>query len=168
MWALGFPFMKRYTKAYLEKHPERKGKDLETTRRICARFRHQPTGIFNFVEGTRFTPAKHAQQQSPFRYLLKPKAGGIAFVLDAMGEQLTSIVNVTIHYPEGRPGYWDLLCGQVHEIVAHFEEVAIPAEFIGKSYDQDLEYRQAFQRWINELWVEKDALLEQLHQRYPG
>jgi 1-acyl-sn-glycerol-3-phosphate acyltransferase len=168
MWALGFPFMKRYTKAYLEKHPERKGKDLETTRRICARFRHQPTGIFNFVEGTRFTPAKHAQLQSPFRYLLKPKAGGIAFVLDAMGEQLTSIVNVTIHYPEGRPGYWDLLCGQVHEIVAHFEEVAIPAQFIGKSYDQDLEYRQAFQRWINELWVEKDALLVQLHQRYPG
>jgi 1-acyl-sn-glycerol-3-phosphate acyltransferase len=168
MWALGFPFMKRYTKAYLEKYPEKKGKDLETTRRICARFRNQPTGIFNFVEGTRFTPAKHAQQQSPFRYLLKPKAGGIAFVLDAMGEQLTAIVNVTIHYPEGRPGYWDLLCGRVHEIVAHFEEVAIPAAFIGKSYDQDMEYRQAFQQWINALWVEKDGLLKELHQRYPG
>jgi hypothetical protein len=94
--------MKRYSKAYLEKHPEKKGKDLETTRKTCASSQ-QPGGIFNFVEGTRFTEGKHAQQQSPF-HLLKPKAGGIAFVLDAMGEQLKSIVNVTIHYPAGRPG----------------------------------------------------------------
>ena len=96
-WALGFPFMKRYSKAYLEKHPEKKGKDLETTRKTCAKFRNNPVGMFNFAEGTRFTEAKHKQQQSPFRYLLKPKAGGIAFVLDAMGEQLESVVNVTIH-----------------------------------------------------------------------
>ncbi len=167
-WALGFPFMKRYTKAYLEKHPEKKGKDLQTTRRTCAKFRHQPTGIFNFVEGTRFTEAKHAQQQSPFRYLLKPKAGGIAFVLDAMGEQLQSLVDVTIHYPQGRPGFWDMLCGNVPEIVAQFEEVAIPVEFIGKSYDQDMQYRQAFQQWINALWVAKDQRLGQLHREYPG
>ena len=168
MWALGFPFMKRYTKAYLEKYPEKKGKDLQTTRRTCARFRHQATGIFNFAEGTRFNEAKHAQQQSPFRYLLKPKAGGIAFVLDAMGEQLQSLVNVTLHYPRGRPGFWDLLCGNVPEIVARFEEVEIPTEFIGKSYDQDMQYRQDFQQWINGLWMAKDALLEQLHREYPG
>ncbi len=168
MWALGFPFMKRYSKAYLEKHPEKKGKDLQTTRRTCAKFRHQATGIFNFAEGTRFTKAKHAQQQSPFRYLLKPKAGGIAFVLDAMGEQLQSLVDVTIHYPGGRPGFWDMLCGNVPEIVAEFAEVAIPAEFIGKSYDQDMAYRQAFQQWINALWTEKDARLDELHRQYPG
>ncbi len=67
-------------------------------------FAHNPVGIFNFAEGTRFTVGKHAQQKSPFRYLLKPKAGGIAFVLDAMGEQLKSLVNVTIHYPGRAPG----------------------------------------------------------------
>ena len=168
MWALGFPFMKRYSKAYLDKHPEKKGKDLQTTRRTCARFRHQATGIFNFAEGTRFTQAKHDQQQSPFRYLLKPKAGGIAFVLDAMGEQLQSLVDVTIHYPCGRPGFWDLLCGRVPQIVARFDEVAIPGEFIGKSYDQDTVYRQAFQQWINALWVAKDQQLEELHRQFPG
>lgn len=120
--------MKRYSKAYLAKHPEKAGKDLETTRRTCAKFRGKPTAIFNFVEGTRFTQAKHRQQQSPFKHLLKPKAGGIAFVLDAMGEQLQSIINVTIHYPNGAPGFWDLLCGRVRHIVVHFEELAIPAE----------------------------------------
>jgi hypothetical protein len=44
-WALGFPFMKRYSKAYLEKHPEKKGKDLETTRKTCAKFRDNPVGF---------------------------------------------------------------------------------------------------------------------------
>jgi len=158
-WALGFPFMKRYSKAYLEKHPEKRGKDLETTRKTCAKFRGKPTAIFNFAEGTRFTPAKHRQQQSPFRHLLKPKAGGIAFVLDAMGEQLESIIDVTIHYPDGAPGFWDLLCGRVRRIDVQFEELAIPGEFLGKSYDQDEQYRLAFQQWINRLWERKDQRL---------
>lgn len=163
-WALGFPFMKRYSKAYLDKHPEKRGKDLETTRKTCARFRGKPTAIFNFAEGTRFTQAKHDQQHSPFRHLLKPKAGGIAFVLDAMGEQLESIIDVTIHYPDGAPGFWDLLCGRVRRIVVQFEELAIPGEFLGKSYDQDEDYRAAFQRWINRLWERKDQRLEQMNR----
>ncbi|MDD1978215.1 MULTISPECIES: acyltransferase [Pseudomonas] len=162
-WALGFPFMKRYSKAYLAKHPEKAGKDLETTRRTCAKFRGKPTAIFNFAEGTRFTPAKHRQQQSPYQHLLKPKAGGIAFVLDAMGEQLQSIINVTLHYPEGAPGFWDLLCGRVKHFVVQLEELPIPQEFLGKNYDQDEAYRLAFQQWINQLWQDKDALLERLH-----
>ena len=158
-WALGFPFMKRYSKAYLAKHPEKQGEDLATTRAMCAKFRGKPTGIFNFVEGTRFTPAKHAQQQSPFQHLLRPRAGGVAFVLDAMGEQLQSLVDVTVQYPGGIPGFWDLLCGRVDAVTVHFEELKIPAEFIGKSYDQDEVYRKAFQQWINRLWEAKDKRL---------
>lgn len=167
-WALGFPFMKRYSKAYLAKHPEKAGKDLETTRRTCARFRGKPTAIFNFAEGTRFTPHKHRQQQSPYKHLLKPKAGGIAFVLDAMGEQLQSIVNVTLHYPGGAPGFWDLLCGRVKHIVVELEEVQIPAAFLGRNYDQDETYRLAFQQWINQLWQDKDDLLERLQRSTPA
>lgn len=163
-WALGFPFMKRYSKAYLAKHPEKAGKDLETTRRTCAKFRGKPTAIFNFAEGTRFTAQKHRQQQSPYQHLLKPKAGGIAFVLDAMGEQLQSIINVTLHYPAGAPGFWDLLCGRVKDIVVHIEELPIPQEFLGRNYDRDEAYRLAFQQWINQLWQDKDALLAQLRQ----
>lgn len=167
-WALDFPFMKRYSKAYLAKHPEKMGKDLQTTRRTCAKFSKTSVGIFNFLEGTRLTPAKHAAQQSPFKHLLKPKAGGIAFVLDAMGEQLHSIVNVTIHYSQGNPGFWDVLSGNVDAVVVRFKELPIPAEFIGKNYDQDDAYRLQFQQWVNQLWLEKDAELSELKQRFPG
>lgn len=166
-WALDFPFMKRYSKAYLAKHPEKKGKDLETTRRTCDKFRHNPVGIFNFLEGTRFTPAKHAQQASPFRYLLKPKAGGVAFVLDAMGDQLEALLNITIHYPGGNPSFWALMAGQVGEVVVRIEALQIPAGFLGRSYDQDEAYRKDFQLWVNQLWERKDAELAALHQSHP-
>ncbi|MDP3816412.1 acyltransferase [Pseudomonas sp.] len=167
-WALEFPFMQRFSKEYLAKHPEKRGQDLATTRKACARYQSNPVSVFNFLEGTRLSPAKHAQQQSPFNNLLKPKAGGIAFVLDAMGEQLHSLVNVTIHYPQGRPGFWDLLSGRIDKVVVRMQELQIPAEFIGGNYDQDEAYRLQFQQWVNQLWLDKDAQLSELKQRFPA
>lgn len=163
-WALEFPFMKRHSKEFLARHPEMKGQDLATTRKACERYKTNPVCVFNFLEGTRFTPEKHAAQKSPFRNLLKPKAGGTAFVLDAMGEQLHAIVNVTIHYPDGRPTFWDLLAGNIRKIDIRVEQLPIPPDFIGRSYDQDEAYRAAFQQWINQLWLDKDALLDRLRQ----
>ena len=160
--------MKRYSKAYLAKHPEKQGEDLATTRKACARYKTNPVSVFNFLEGTRFTQTKHDEQQSPYRYLLKPKAGGIAFVLDAMGEQLKSLVNVTLHYPQGKPTIWCLLSGKITRIVMRVETLEIPKQFIGKSYDGDPIYRQEFQQWVNQLWSAKDQLLIQLHQEFPA
>ena len=102
-WALDFPFMGRYSRKQIARRPELAGRDIEATRRACEKFRAIPVAIMNFVEGTRFTPAKHATQGSPYRHLLKPKSGGVAFVLDAMGEGLHAILDVTIAYPGGRP-----------------------------------------------------------------
>lgn len=167
-WALEFPFMQRFSKEYLAKHPEKRGQDMLTTRKACERFKANPVSVFNFLEGTRFTEAKHEQQDSPFRYLLKPKAGGIAFVLDAMGDQLSALLNVTIHYPGGKPSFWDLLSGRIRKIVVRFDKMEIPAQFIGQSYDQSDEYRLAFQQWVNQLWEDKDAQLVRLHAEYPA
>ena len=144
------------------KTPRKQGQDLATTRKACERYKTTPVSIFNFLEGTRFTPAKHAQQDSPFEHLLRPKAGGIAFVLDAMGEQLHGMVNVTIHYPGGRPSFWDLLSGQVKRIVMRIEIMPIPQQFIGQSYDQNMQYRAEFQGWVNQLWEAKDLQLKAL------
>ena len=97
----------RTSKSQLKKNPKLRGKDLETTRKACEKFKEMPVSVVNFVEGTRFTVQKHARQNSPFPYLLKPKAGGVAFVMQAMGEQISKVVNVTIHYPEGIPTFMD-------------------------------------------------------------
>ena len=158
-WALEFPFMKRYSRNYLERHPEKKGQDLATTRKACERYKTNPAAVFNFLEGTRFTQAKHDAQQSPYQYLLRPKAGGIAYVLDAMGEQLQHLVYVTLLYPQGIPSLWDLMCGKVKKIAMHIDILPIPREFVGHDYSNNEAYRAAFQKWINELWQKKDQRL---------
>jgi len=122
--------------------------------------------VFNFLEGTRFTQAKHDQQASPYRHLLKPRAGGIAFVLDAMGEQMHSLINVTIHYPGGAPSFWDLLSGRIGYVVMRIHAQPIPTRFLHRNYDQDEQYRLEFQEWVNQLWHEKDEELERLHRTF--
>jgi 1-acyl-sn-glycerol-3-phosphate acyltransferase len=161
-WALDFPFMKRYSRQQLQQRPELAGRDIEATRRACAKFMHIPVSVMNFVEGTRFTPGKHRQQGSPFAHLLKPKAGGIAFVLDAMGRALHSILDVTIVYPDGRPSMLDLLANRVREVRVNVRERAIPAELLGGDYQNDPVFRERVQSWLNALWLEKDRMIAEL------
>ncbi len=160
-WALDFPFMKRYSKEFLEKHPELKGKDLETTRQACEKFKDIPVSVMNFVEGTRFSAAKREKQGSPYNYLLKPKAAGMAFVLAAMGDTLNSIVNVTIVYPQGARDIWQFLCGKVPTVVVQVETMPISSEICG-DYFNDPDFREKFQKWLNDLWAEKDQVMQVL------
>ena len=161
-WALDFPFMKRYSKEYLAKHPEMKGKDLDTTRAACEKFKDMPTSVMNFLEGTRFTQKKHDETGSPFKHLLKPKAGGMAFAMSAMGDQFQSILDVTINYPDGIPTFWDVMQGKMPRCNVIVEEKPIPAELINGDYETDDSYRLHFQQWVQKLWEEKDARLEAL------
>lgn len=166
-WALDFPFMKRYSAEQIARNPRLKGKDLETTRRACEKFKYTPVAVFNFLEGTRFTPDKHEAQQSPYHHLLKPKAGGVGFVLGAMGEELHTLVNITLHYPGRCHGFWDLLSGRIRRVVVRIETVEIPPELRNRDYLQDEAFRLQVQQWVGELWQHKDALLAELHRQYP-
>ncbi|WP_350012927.1 acyltransferase [Pseudomonas asiatica] len=162
-WGLDYPFMKRYSKAFLEKHPELKGKDLEITKAACELFKRQPVTVVNYLEGTRFTEAKRQQQQSPYRYLLKPKAGGVAFVLAALGEQLDALLDVTIVYPGNKaPGFWDLLNGSISRVIIDIRVRELDPMLWAGDYENDAEFRQTVQAWVNQLWVEKDLRIEQL------
>ena len=156
-WALDFPFMGRHTPKQIARRPELAGRDIAATRRACEKFREIPVAIMNFVEGTRFTPTKHAAQGAPYRHLLKPKSGGVAFVLDAMGEGLHAILDVTIAYPGGRPSMIDLLADRVPAIHVHVRQRAIPQELLHGDYQNDRAFRVRFQQWMNGLWREKDA-----------
>ncbi|MCB2043180.1 MAG: 1-acyl-sn-glycerol-3-phosphate acyltransferase, partial [Rhodoferax sp.] len=158
-WALDFPFMRRHSEDYLKKHPEMRGKDQETTRRACAKFALVPTSVMNFLEGTRFTPAKHARQQSPYRYLLKPKAGGMALALNAMGEKFRAIVDITIVYPDGTPTFWHFLQGRMRRVVVRARVLPIPTHLIGADYSGDADVRLQYQAWVQQLWRDKDALI---------
>lgn len=162
-WALDFPFMVRYTKKFIRKNPHLKGKDIETTRKACEKFKYKPVSVMNFVEGTRFTDDKHQRQQSPYTHLLKPKAGGTAFVLSAMGTTLHKMLDVTIYYPQGIPGFFQYISGGVGKVVVRVNVMPIQENMIGE-YDADTEYRKNIQGMMNQIWSEKDQLINQLKQ----
>ncbi len=161
-WALDFPFMKRHSAAYLAAHPEARDQDWETTRRMCARCRETPTTLLNFLEGTRFRPDKHARQQSPYRHLLRPKTGGLAFAMEALADRLPRLLDVTIVYPDGYSSFLDLFAGRVRRVIVRVRSLAIPSELHSGDYRNDSEFRAAIQRWVGQIWADKDALIEEL------
>lgn len=161
-WALDFPIMKRYSREFLAKHPELRGKDLEATRRSCEKFKLTPVAILNFLEGTRFTQPKHDLQKSPYRHLLKPKGGGAALVLNSLGDRIDSVLNITIHYPEGVPGFFEFFCGHTKKIHFFIEYLPAPAEFYGGDDQSNNGMKKSFRTWLNEIWQLKDEHLDSL------
>ena len=161
-WALGFPFMRRYTPEYLAKHPEKRGRDLETTRVACRVYRHIPVTILNFVEGTRITPRKHAQQKSPYKHLLRPRPGGISFVLASLGEQIDAMIDVTLVYPDGRITMLDYITNRVPRIIVRGRRLAVPPEFWTSAATESGPARERFKAWIEQVWREKDELIDTL------
>jgi 1-acyl-sn-glycerol-3-phosphate acyltransferase len=155
-WALDFPFMRRgKSKAELQK-------DLEIARRACQKFRHIPTSVMNFLEGTRATPAKRAADKSHYRHLLRPKIGGLSVALATMGEQFQAMLDVTLVYPQGTPTFWDLLCGRLDAVIVRVQAHAIPPDLIGLEHASGRAHVVRLGRWVEQLWTDKDRLIDDL------
>lgn len=161
-WALDMPFMKRYSREYLERHPEMRGRDLQATRKACEKFRDTPTTVINFVEGTRSTEDKRADRESPYRHLMPPRAGGAAFTLGAMGDILHALIDVTIVYCDGVPSLWDLCCGRVERIVVDVRSEPIESWITDGNYMEDAEFKRRFQDWLSGRWHQKDELVDRI------
>ncbi|WP_456297449.1 acyltransferase [Vibrio sp. AK197] len=165
-WALDMPFMRRYSRAYLLRHPERRGQDLATTRRSCEKFIQQPTTVVNYVEGTRFTTEKHQKSGSCYQHLLAPKSGGIAYTLAAMGEQFDGILDVTVAYPGNRQKpFRDMLMGRMDTIVVDIQHRPLNAELQG-DYFEDKQFKRQFRLWLDAIWQQKDQRLQQVHRDF--
>ena len=161
---LGFPMMKRHSKEQIAKNPSLKDRDMEEARKSCEQLLSQPFTLLNYLEGTRYTAEKHAQQKSPYQHLLKPKAGGLALALNILGEKIDALVDMTIIYPQGVPGYGEFWLGEVPQIAVNLRKIEIPEWVLGGNYEDDAEYRERFQQWVDQLWKEKDQLIEKMKQ----
>lgn len=165
-WALDFPFMKRG-----RGRGARRG-DLAATRKACEKFKRIPTAVINFVEGTRFTAAKHDGQNSRYRHLLEPKIGGLGVALETMGEQFESMLDVTIVYPQGPPDFWTLLSGRLEAVTVDVRRREIPPALLEADALRDKAHRQRLREWTEGQWAQKDRLIaallkEQMHVAGP-
>lgn len=159
VYTLDYPFMKRYSRELIAKKPHLRGKDLNTTRRACEKYRGYPVSVMSYLEGTRATPAKMVASQTPYQRLLPPKSAGAAFVLNALGAQMDTMLDLSIAYPGGVPSFWDFCCGRVRRIVVDVALREIPAHFCQGSFENDPAFRNEFAQWTQQIWTEKDALL---------
>lgn len=164
-WALDMPFMKRYSAGYLARNPHMKGRDFETTRKACEKFRYTPTSVINFIEGTRFSIEKRDRHNVPYRHLLRPRAGGFAVAMSSMGEIFDSILDVTLVYPDGPAQFWDMCCGKHVEVQVDVRERPVESWLTEGDYENDREFRRKVQTWLGEIWHEKDELIQQTLER---
>jgi len=158
MWLLGFPYVRRMSREQIAANPDLVALDREATIAACAGFRDHPTTVLNFLEGTRFTPAKRAAQEGRFRHLLNPKLGGMSYVVHSLSDQLYRVLDVTISYPQGTPTFWELLQGRCEEVDFLIQSHPLPAE-VRNATDVDA-VRVALGPWVEALWREKDARLD--------
>ena len=157
---LDFPMMRRYSKEAVAKNPALKGKDIEEAKRACALLKNKPFTLLNYLGGTRFTKAKHAQQQSPYTHLLKPRAGGLSLAINALGADMDGILDMTIVYPDGVPTYSDLWKGNIKRLGVDVRHITIPdALFAGiqnGGYENDETVKAQMFAWVEQIWREKD------------
>ncbi len=170
-WALDFPFMKRASRAQLARQPGLQGKDLENARQACEKFRDIPVAMMNFPEGTRFSIAKRDAGNSPYKNLLLPRIGGVGQVLFALSDQLDALIDVTIVYPrddqsEAAPTFWQLLSGQLPEIIVRAEQHEIPAHLLGRNFRKDRKFRRDLESWSSGLWLEKDRRISNIQKSH--
>jgi hypothetical protein len=119
-----------------------------------------PVTLLNFVEGTRFTREKQADQDSPYRNLLRPRIGGIAFVLASLGDQLDGVFDVAIIYPHDDVTMWEFVNGKLPSIKVRARRIDVPAEFMSAAVTQSSPERERLKEWLGGVWAAKDVLIE--------
>ncbi|MDD2609684.1 MAG: acetyltransferase [Giesbergeria sp.] len=151
-WALDFPFMRRGSGGGTAR------KDLRDAKAACEKFRQVPTTVTSFAEGTRLTPAKQAEQASPYQHLLAPKAGAVTMALGTLGDLLDGLIDVTIVYPDKVPSFVDAMCGRLGDVVVQVQLRPIPPELLKGGGKQ----RGQLQTWLDGVWQEKDQAISQV------
>jgi 1-acyl-sn-glycerol-3-phosphate acyltransferase len=162
MWFLDFPYVRRYSRDVLAANPELRIHDQESTRRACDHFKHRPTSVLNFVEGTRFTAEKKTAHGSDYQHLLNPKVGGLATVVEALSDRLDRLVDVTIAYPTGAPSFWEFLCGTCGEVRMEVSDRQLPDAVLHPATSADTDVRQDLRVFVDALWEAKDQRISEL------
>lgn len=165
-YALGMPFLRRYPKEKILKNPKLRAKDIETTKRACRDFVDYPASLVSYVEGTRYTHKKAEKYHSPYKNLMPPKYTGLGVAISEIGKDIECIYNLTFYYPDlKKPGFLELLLGRVKHVYARIEVIR-SEEIPQGNYLEDNQFKQEFSSYIQNLWDQKDLVLEEFKADY--
>lgn len=154
LWLLRFPYVRRGKREPTQSRQQLRQKSRQELHRAASQFHERPISLLLFLEGTRYTPQKHENQRPPFRHLLRPKLGGLAFSLEALTNEVDRLVNITINYGGEVPGFWHLLSGRCPRVYVQIDTIPVTENFT-----QDLSGE------VTKMWKEKDLVLTALRNR---
>ena len=155
------PFLNRHSRAQIQSNPELKKVDFENAKIAAKRFSRNPSTAFSFAEGTRFTGQKHAEQESPYTNLLKPKVGALAIALSGM-PQVNTLVDFTVVYASKKRSTWDFLCGDLSKAKVVAKTYSLPENLKNRSFEEEDDYRRDFQTFVDAIWLEKEQVIKGL------
>jgi len=72
------------------------------------------------------------------------------------------MLDITIVYPDGIPGFGDFLCGKVKRITVRMRTLEIPKNLLNGDYENDPVFRESMHQWVQNLWREKDEQIQNL------
>ena len=153
LWLLRFPYVRRGRRGSGQSRQQPRQKHRKELQRAATHFHERPISLLLFLEGTRFTPTKHANQRPPYQNLLRPKLGGLAFSLETLATEVDRLVNVTINYHGEVPRFWNFICGRCPRVYVQVETIPVT-----KGFTEDLN------REVTKMWAEKDRVLTDLRQ----
>lgn len=169
-YLLDFPMMKRPSKEALANNPKLAGRDLQEARRACQMLIDKPFVLLNYLEGTRFSTGKHKAQNSPYRHLLKPKAGGFALALSSLGSEIDGVLDMTIVYPDGVPTYDELWAGKVRRLGVDIRPANLPDALLDAlkagEYSTNDTIKDELYGWLDALWQAKDARIDEMLTKF--
>lgn len=161
-YALGMPFLRRYSREQLLKNPELRKKDMATTKKVCQNLAIAPTALINFLEGTRYTQEKALKARSNYQHLMPPKVASFALALGEIANKIDFIYNTTLCYPDNtNKPFIDLLMGRMKNVYVKVEIIKTEKDMCG-DYLNDKEYKHNITMKMRKLWQEKDAYLDKL------
>ena len=154
--------IKRYNAAKARKNKDYRTENIRNIEQACQTLKKRPTTIINFVEGRRYNPLKkQAPKNNPYKHLLAPQAGGTAMVLKQLNTEIQTLLDVTLCYQKGAT-LVDFICGNVRNIQVHSNIITIDPSWHGDFYEDRI-FRRALTEKLQQLWQNKDTLLDRLH-----
>lgn len=142
-------------------------KDASTINRVFQRLlsTKQPFWLVSFVEGTRITRKKRDSSQKYasknelplLSRVLQPRTKGFTASLTGLHHTIDAVYSVTIYYPQGIPGLWQLASGSVKHIKVNVKRIPM-SRF--PSSDQERK------EWLIQRYVEKDEIMRKLSKAH--
>ena len=162
---LAMPFVVRRTKEQIRANPELAKTDKESTIRACKMYELYPTNVCGFIEGTRIDKTKYNNSNSKFDNLMPPKIGGMGYTLEVM-PYINHLTDITLVYKSDKRSFWSFLCGDMKEASVTINTYEIPKNLIDRDYATDNNAREELRTFLEEIWTEKDQIIENQKVKY--